>query len=438
MSRPLDLKASLEAVAFQLDKGLRNALIRLIEPLLKQGHSGFALQEFLGKDLADVVFHHTGLNVQLKVADSDLLSASIVHDTFGVAHPILSQAEQRRVDALSLDKLTVKAVFRGEVNLTTGRVSGIFSELTGTLHLTTGLFAGKLTAPQLVGIVLHELGHFFTYLELLGHFFVANTVLADVSRQWADLDPVKRVELLLVVEKTLEQPLPNREQVSQEEVPASAAAFILSDRVAKIQSEAGTRWYDQRLGEAIADRFAVRHGGGADLAEGLRIITRELPMFLRHRDFNADGFALLSNFLNVFATVFKTVDGVVMVNGPVGMAVVLIKTFVFSTLLSIVGFMMTDHSYDQGTDRFKAIRRELVAGLKDPRLTSEQKRDFLLQIKAVDDVINKQSTFHDAMSLLTSALVETLAGKRQETQRQQLLERLTNNRLYEATALLSV
>lgn len=437
MSRPSDLKASLEAVQYQLNKELRSGLVALFEPAIGKDLSPFALQEVVSEAFADLVFRVTRMNVRFVVLDTMFYHADIDFQTFDVEHPILGPRDQRRVDALPLEKLTVKQVFQGEVNLATGQVGGIFSELQGTVRFSKALFEGKLTARHLAGLALHELGHFFTYLELLGHFFVANQVLADVSRQWTDLDPVKRVELLVVVEKTLESPLPNRQAASEEDVPASAAAFILSDRVAKIQSEAGTRWYDQRLGEAIADRFAARHGGGADLAEAVVIMTKQLPTIVRHQDFNADGWGVLKNCLNAFVMVFRSVDGVLMVNGPVGMAVVLIKTFVFSTLLSIVGFMFTNHKYDQGTDRLQAIRRELVGGLKDPRLTTDQKKDFLQQIKQLDDLISKQSTVHDAIGLFSSALVETLAGKRQETQRQQLLERLTNNRLYEATALLS-
>ena len=87
------------------------------------------------------------------------------------------------LDQAKLIKKAKDAV--GTVDLANAKVGGIFSEYQHTLWLDVvgNLTVLKLSVPEITAILLHELGHAFTYYELSDRLESTNQVLANLSRE---------------------------------------------------------------------------------------------------------------------------------------------------------------------------------------------------------------------------------------------------------------
>jgi hypothetical protein len=273
----------------------------------------------------------------------------------------------------------------------------------------------------------------------MGETLVTNTILAEVVGR---IDTEETVEKKFLIGKAAIKLSGGKSTKDVAEMTTDEiTAVVLEGQMARMQQRTGSRWYDIRLAEALADQFASRWLAGAPLVTALGKLERSKNIFFSATGFDPIWVGLSSNFFTVVMLPFKMVKvgevaKYVLETSARPILIKIAKAFCSSVALgSINQFTGTHKRYDTWEQRFAAIRRELVTLLKDRDLSPEIRKSALADIEVIDNEIAKIHPYGDIMSKLAKWSWRTVTGRKQELDRHHNAEELANNRLYELSAL---
>ena len=192
---------SLESIAFQNDSfgsDIESIIYKLkklvdVNPSLKHDVD---FLESSGTDLEKLIYSRLGLRVNL-IINTYCPGAMIVFP-INRNHILLKDYWRDNYHIEDQAKLTKDLVGKkGTVDLKNAKLGGIFSEYKHTMYcdIIGNLDAG-MTVPSVVAIILHELGHAFTYYEFSDRVSSTNQVMADIALTVKDkADKSKRIYL---------------------------------------------------------------------------------------------------------------------------------------------------------------------------------------------------------------------------------------------------
>lgn len=317
-------------------------------------------------------------------------------------------------DAYSLYRQT-NNVLTGQIDLETGKVSGDFSKIPLTIGLGNQFLNPKFgfIAAEVAAILLHELGHDFTYCYALHYTCTTNMVLAQAARAIvAEGDVRQKHAIMTDVQNTLGIRIDNMEELTNYDKYDDYYVTMLGAYRKNVYDALGSASYNSNMSEQMADMYAARHGGGAAIVSGLNRM---------HKLFTP--------------SVFER--GVMRVQGL--LAFVMLSPIVVP--LFLVGIFTNDFvsgTYDLDKDRFIRVRNESIAALKDPDLTSDEKKTIMSEIDTINEIIK---TTDNAWSIAGKVAFLVRSSQRTQARQKNLLqdlEALTNNPLYVAAAKYSV
>ncbi|QXO10284.1 hypothetical protein pEaSNUABM37_00325 [Erwinia phage pEa_SNUABM_37] len=302
-------------------------------------------------------------------------------------------------------------VLTGQIDLESGKVSGDFSKIPITIGLGCEFMNPKwgFTAEEIAAILLHELGHDFTYCYALHYTCTTNLVLAAAANAiMAAGDTKQKHAIMTDVENSLGIKIDNQAELTQYDKYENYYITMLGKYREKIYDALGSASYNTNMSEQMADMYAARHGGGLAIVSGLNRM---------HKLFNPPKWArVIQNMQSLFAFVML---------------------FPLTVPLFIVGAMVNDFvagTYDLDKDRFIRVRNESVAALKDPELTSDEKKLIVGEIEKLNEII---AATDNAWSYCEKFAVLVRSSQRNQMRQKRLqqdLEALTNNPLYIAAA----
>lgn len=425
------LQESFEAIAFQKDLTFPKTLTGLFEEACTVEHLP-DMSPVLQK-IAELTRDVVNVTISVEVYDSTKVRgspyyASVIMPDFNAFSP-LNQKAIKRLENFDFANMTCEDLITGTIDRKNGKLGGWFSSIGLNIRFSSEFFNGNFTGAELAAIYTHELGHFYTFCEFMGETLSTNVIVAEVvGRMDSQASVDKRFELVKAALKISGQNPNVPKDIGTEEV----MALLIKGQTTRMQGRAGTRWYDVRLAEALADQFTARWMLGAPLATALAKLERQ-KMFFQEAGYEPVWMGVFSNLLNVAFLPFGLVK--VGVNALLlGSARSLMSSFVFSLGFTCLSFGFGNKAYNTTKQRIRQQRRELVGLLKDRALTKTEVVDALADIKLIDDELDSTHNLSDVLGVFTNYLLRLFTGQRNEVDREIEKEELVNNRLYELAA----
>lgn len=296
---------------------------------------------------------------------------------------------------------------RGSVNIMTGMVTGVFSEVTSVINLPVKMFTNtEFTVEEIAAITLHEVGHLFTYYEFMCRSVTGNQVLAGMAKKLdGSNDPAVREAVLVSVKKALKLKSLDVKALAKSTSNKAVEVVVVSNMAREARSEMGNNIYDMSTWEYLADEYATRHGGGKHLATGLEkyyrgswnISFRSLPMYLAMEALKV---TLVFSFLPILTIYLVALDST------------------------------GDGTYDIPGARFKRIRNQIVENLKKRDLTKDDQQRLTEDLHAIDTILATVNDRRQFVGILYDFLSPSGRTNRREELLQKDLEQLGNSELF--------
>ncbi len=283
-------------------------------------------------------------------------------------------------------------------------------------------------------MILHEVGHTFTALELLGNTIYVNQYLSIASAGLSSKNPEVKEYMI----KELSNVLTDEEYIDALKELTDTGAIIgvlikalhMTNLRDKRFSIFNTPEYDSNYGEALADTYAVRMGYGRQSVEVQREMeilyggpTHSIKNRITYRMFTKVSILIQAGLLipSIIALSSLPVLGSVMVPSLLMMILYNISSFTTRSRIK------AENSYDLPEDRVKRIRDQIVTQLKydlDPTLANE----ILEDLKKVDEIIATYKPYGVIMNRIADFIFKSSGSRYKNAVRlQQDLEQLVAN-----------
>lgn len=428
------MNVSLEAIEHQYNHPYPKQVEALFQLCIDAKGKVTLIDHYL-HDIAALTLKTVGIILSPELCKATFLqggyAVSMVTDDITAISPL----NQRAVAAMQKGDFTtfkVDQILTGTIDLKNAKVSGFFSTLKNKFLVSPSIFDGSLTAAELTALYGHELGHAFTIYEYLGQSLVTNAILAEVMKLTTQVDlPIKR---RFELGKAAVDLSGYKGKVPDDVDTAAITAMILKGQDVRMAAAVGSRWYDKRLAEALADQFAARWGMGANLVTAMGKLYKARGI-LGPAGYTPKWLGIGCNILNIALLPFTSVTrgvAAVVVDTVYNVA----KSMMISGTLASINFIIGEGKYDDPRNRYLAIRRESVSALKDRDLPDDVRRQILADIAMIDGEINNIHGYDDVMGYLAKYLIGLFTGRGDELKENALSEDLVNNRLYELAATL--
>ena len=406
-----NLTMSMEDLAF-MGTALHISLTKAVEFLRKDGsYSTKAIHE---SNIIRSVYLSTGMYIDFLIEKHVGFNAYALLPSVDKNHIFVKEVYRGYSSGETGDVLinTLGKAAQGSVNPKTGYVDGVFQKIKIDISLGHALISSsKFTPAEVSAIILHELGHAYTYFYHLGTVVKTALVSSVAAKSVMEgQDMTTKVKVLKSAERTLGIEIRNKEELATSDQKGGAVVqtVILSAAAEKTRSESGYTAYELRSVEQIADGFAVRHGAGADLVLALEKLAQ---MHGNRATYNTAQHL----FMEAIKIIFFSISLMVM---P----------------LSMIAYVLlaSPHlkSYDDPEARARLVKQNMVAELKNPCLPDARRRAIIDDIAVVEQV---EKSLDDKMTFLelfwgTIMPSGVRALNQQDTQKQ--IEKMINNDLF--------
>lgn len=364
---------SLESFAIQSDKFF-NQLVESITFLRNDGR--YTTKEIKESLIMDHINKQTGMNVEL-IIKKGFMGAYVMLPNVDRNHPFINSSARKFMgNDVGVSAINFKAATpQGYVDTSTCRVSGWYSEIVSPVTIGLELLSSPgFTAEEIAAVLLHELGHLYTYFLLLGTTVLSSLVIAATAKECVGaVDYGKRVYVLKEAEKTLGIEIPNKEGLAKVNADKDAKGIqvvMLTSLAEKARSDTGFNYYEMRSCEQLADKFAVRHGAGIHLASALeKIYTTYGHSSYRNR------------MLHIFGEIVKLILFCLgMLLGPLEMIALVCYVIFYNPMGKV---------YDDPKQRLTYIRTELIKEIKERKLPEERRQQIIVDAELIQTMIDK-------------------------------------------------
>ena len=374
---------SIESIQTQ-DGAFFDGLTDSIEFLKANGT--FTTEAVIESQILDRIRYSTGMWVDVVIKKEVNVGAYVMLPSVDKNHPFVNENYRKWYsgDAGMTAVHLLEKIPKGIVNTETGKVGGLFSQIRCDLSLGYDLIqGGRFTAREVAAVILHELGHLFTYFLHLGTTVQSALFSSAAAKNVMEAQTYEeRVKILSEAERTFGIELPTKEALAKlnpAKVGNGVQAVILSTVAEKQKSEAGSSLYELRACEQIADDYAVQHGASKDLVTALDKVGRI---------YGEDSYR----------------NGALFVMLEVCKLLIFIGSIAFgawSSAISMSVYIMITNpllrGYDKPGERAELIKKRCINQLQDRGLTKEEKLSIQADIDVIDKVI---SGTHDKSTLL--------------------------------------
>lgn len=435
------MKLSLEMIDFQKE-GFK-ALDIVVEQLYKKAQEITSRSAFLNdKEVGDLkkLLEHTlterfGISYNL-IFNTDYEGCMVVFP-INKNNILLNSNERGYLNNSVYEKLRKDFNNKtGTVDNKNAKVSGIFSVYTHDFYLNIhSLVKHKLTVREIAAIILHEVGHSYTYYEFADRTDTTNRVLSELSDILKEGNPTKITYKFRELAKTM-----NEEEDYFDEVANSSNRTIMGVKFFKkyiqtVGKQASNLKYSETASEQLADNFAARFGYGRDLITGLD----KFSLYTSDRNTAIYLINTLFSVLGVIETSIILI-AVIFVSLPVG-AVIGILVLIINYLnenMYLEGTKNADYTYDNLFSRYERIKHQVVAQLKDEVLSKEDTKLILKQLSTIDEIINKTRDYTPILTVISDFIFSPNRSAKEQVLLEKSLERLAHNELFTMSAHYSV
>lgn len=316
---------------------------------------------------------------------------------------------------------------KGTVDLSKGKVHGIFETYVHTLYLDMTLLfkVYRLNAEEVTAVIMHEIGHAFTYYEYSNRLASTNQLLAQLSKDIHDgkVEDEKRTYIFKEIGRHLklsEKEIADLYNTTDNTILGSMLFKLYIKEIKTLRKDVK---YDETTSEALADNFAVRQGFAKPLVTGLDKLYR----YSHYKNDFMYATILTTEFIFTFI-VYPAVTIAALMNVP---ALGAFYTVLFIGMFILDGDLsFKDMTYDELKQRYTRIRQGLVGALKNDGLEKNQALDILENLDEIDEVINETKDFMSIKERIMRVISPFSRRIANDISHQQQLEELGNNELF--------
>lgn len=425
MKRPL---MAMEEIAFQNGEFF-NALVVVIKELVGFGKD-LNSKEYYTSDkinaISKVINKYTNLHVEFydgspSTGMPNISNRNILTDSF---HKELS-AMYKEIDLFSdvreITRIMGKKIINGSVDLNKSKVYGLYEKIFNFIKYPREFFYNTtyLTSEETTAIILHEVGHLFTYLEFTSRVVTTNQVLAGMVRALDKTVPDENREAVFA--KGIELLKLNEEQqvaLLKTKNKEMVACIVLDASVKQAVSELGCSVYDSVSCEQLADQFATRHGAGRHLVTSL---DKMIKIY-------GDGPYERSN--PIF-TLYKFLGLTAITDGVYVLYCLIMFCF------NVANVSRYGNIYDSDKNRFIRVKLQNIERLKDKNISNEEKKILIEDNVIIDDIASLYKDNLTFIEKIASYLRVDFRNSYKYERLQQELELLASNDLFTSAAKLS-
>jgi hypothetical protein len=428
---------STEAIHYQDTQTFKELELAFRDIMFNQGPAAYDEQKRKNEQLIEAIIRNR-FNANCSISFGDEWPCVRIFDEYH--NSVLVRNDWREFFAAQLN-FTKRFVggsggVKAGVNIMTGKLSGLFSELPFTIYLPDIMLkrggrspegwspgSNRLTSEEMTAVVLHEIGHFFTYCETFSRTVSTNQALAAMVKELEGNYQVDKREVIIA--RTVDD-------LKLKDVDVKALAKIdkrsiletaIVTEVAELsRSELGISIYDTTASEQLADQFATRFGGGVHLITALNKI---------HELFGGTN-ATMSTPLFVFCQI-------------ISIALMFIPPICFFTIpLNIIGILVGgfgddgDNTYDTPEVRFRRIKQDTINRLKNRAISAVEKKRTLADLDAMEKAMQGVEDKREWREYIATTIIPVYRRYRKTKLLQQQLEQLASNPLFVRAAELSV
>lgn len=390
-----------------------------------------------GKKLSDIIKHHTNLNVTITTNTDNI--ACVYIPTFHNNHIFFNNAYREYYRAYAEEKGHVSSfrklnneMKKHTVSMKDSRVTGLFAEMEVDIHFDFDFFKKyKFSPAQMAAIIMHEVGHLFTIYELMAHKTTQNTVLAALCDTIKTDLPDQREFIFKEAESALSLNAGDLKEVYNSKDASVISTVVIQKSSLALTSQTGLQGYDLVSCEQMADQFVSRHGYGRHVIEALDLLHSKFGMKETkdnyYRNLIGDTFSLSCHF---GATILSIAVG--MTGWGFFFGLTLLLNFIFS------GAANEDHTYDTTMIRFKRVRDDMVASLKNPKAkySSQEIKIITKDIEDMDGLLDTLKDYTPLMARLKNFLFKKHRDFKDSMDFQHELEDFAANSLFVKAAQL--
>lgn len=402
-------KLGLESIDFQ-NLALLKEIAMAVDDLRKLDKKDIPDSEEASR-VSRIIKAHTNLNV---IVNFDNQGPYVIVPQVHKNHPFINHVRRNyTTSAIGLAELAKNdGMVRGKANLRENKVYGIFAELQATIEMPIKMTTGSTyTSEEVAAVILHEVGHLFTYYEYITRVVSGNQILAAVSK---DLDGSGSIEerenVLITLKKQQNLSDLDATRLARSTDKTVTETVIISAITRQTTSELGRNIYDSTTWEMLADQYVARCGGGRALASALsklygsmwHISFRSLPAFLF-----MEAIKILCVIVNPFVTVaLCAIDG----NG--------------------------DNTYDRPGARITRVRSQIVEQLKDKKLDKDDVERLTADLVVIDSLLKDINDRRQFFGVVWDYLSSDARKDRNYENLQKDLEVIASNDLFAKAAAL--
>lgn len=317
-------------------------------------------------------------------------------------------------DSKEIFKYLKTPVFKGEVDIVGAKLRGMFAKIPCVLLIPEQELTGNgavLSSAQLAAVLLHEIGHAFTYFIMLTRVIRTNQVLDIISRA-GQIEDTAKYELIIAQTAEAAGITPeNREIITRQKGKiVLQSAIILDNERQNCENELGADVYHSTSCEQLADLFATRCGAGLELVTALEAYNK----FYRNASFYIINAAAIALMLWVTVITF----GIVWI----------IIIFCADNRYTI---------YDDDYNRYRRIRAQIIEELKTQKLTADEIRERVSKIDKIAELMKGKSGNLGIIDSMCYFLNRRFRNQRDAEVLQKNLEKMASNDIFVEAALLS-
>lgn len=324
---------------------------------------------------------------------------------------------------------------KGTIDLKNAKVSGIFSEYKHMLLMDVKSAVNKfdMTAEELAGITLHEVGHLFTMMELGNRLQTTNQALQSVSEGLKNGDDIKKYEQVFIdLGNDYKIPREKINDILESHNTYVIGAKLYNALIGGCGAQLRNDYYSRTAGEQVADQFANRFGLGQDTVTGLQKL---------HEYYGSPDVDSVSRTCAVFddiVFIIRSILGIILLFIPGGIIFGLFLTGLNVLITMLSGDAYTDFTYDKLRDRYKRIRQDMVRQLTNTNLDSATMKEVVENIKIVDKTMEKAVNYRSLTSVIGNVIFPANRKAVKDHEVQQTIESIVNNNMFVKAAELKI
>lgn len=265
-----------------------------------------------------------------------------------------------------------------KINLNNATITGLPKEYTQVVvfNFADGINKIGMNARELMGILLHEIGHVYNYfISLTAGYYNSLLITDTIKKEYLGRGTSPRDVILLVADK-MSLKIPNKENKNSLELIMNIVTEVVKTSTNSARVEA----------EFTSDVFAARFGYGPDLMSGLGKLGKRYGV---NSETSFVGIGLIMMGLSIFLLFIP------LIRNSEPLLLSLLNMGLMGLLMIMTSYKAKYNGgmgeYDNDPERLNRLRQQTINTLKSTNLNNDDIRSIIAQVDFITDTLKVKS-----------------------------------------------